>query len=131
MDIDFAEITACGESCAACAKRADGSCIGCLAADGKVPEWAESGECPVHACCKTHGARFCGMCSVFPCADLERMIHWVPDAVDKHRRLAEQYRAAQRQHGEKALSTHRTAENRPQSHSILETLQPSAQPGRR
>ena len=62
---DFSTITACGECCVVCSKKIDGLCPGCIEADGRVPEWAQSGMCKVHACCKEHNARFCGLCSVF------------------------------------------------------------------
>lgn len=64
--IDFTMITACGECCIGCTKKESGICPGCIEADGKVPEWAESGVCKVHACCKEHHARFCGVCDEHP-----------------------------------------------------------------
>ena len=39
---DFTTITACGECCVGCSKKIEGSCPGCIEADGRVPEWAES-----------------------------------------------------------------------------------------
>ncbi len=35
---DFTTITACGECCVGCSKKKDGSCPGCIEADGRVPE---------------------------------------------------------------------------------------------
>lgn len=78
---DFTAITACGECCNGCAKKTEGVCPGCLEADGIVPEWAESGMCRVHACCKEHDARFCGVCKEFPCEKLPQMISWNPDII--------------------------------------------------
>ncbi len=52
---DFTTITACGECCVGCSKKIDGSCPGCIEADGRVPEWAGSGRCKVHACAREHG----------------------------------------------------------------------------
>ena len=52
---DFSTITACGECCVGCAKKIEGSCPGCIEADGHVPEWTESGRCKVHACAREHG----------------------------------------------------------------------------
>ena len=43
MMTDFTLITACGECCTGCAKKADGRCPGCIESDGRVPEWAASG----------------------------------------------------------------------------------------
>ncbi len=76
MSVDFSRITACGECCDGCAKKADGRCPGCIEADGRVPEWKESGRCRVHACARSHGAQFCGVCPEFPCGDMEKLIHW-------------------------------------------------------
>ena len=90
--IDFSEITACGENCTGCEKKKSGACRGCLEADGYVPEWAASGRCPVHACCREHHVQFCGLCPEFPCADLPRLVHWNPDIVPQQQNLAEQYR---------------------------------------
>lgn len=90
--IDFSEITACGENCAGCEKRKSGVCAGCIAADGYVPEWAESGQCPIHACCRRHQVQFCGICPEFPCSALRELIHWNPDVVEHLQDLAENYR---------------------------------------
>ena len=68
--IDFTLITACGECCTSCAKKADGRCPGCIESDGRVSEWAESGRCKIHACARDHGVQFCGLCAEFPCAKL-------------------------------------------------------------
>lgn len=35
---DFTTITACGECCVGCSKKIEGSCPGCIEADGCVPE---------------------------------------------------------------------------------------------
>ena len=78
---DFSTITACGECCVGCSKKIDGLCPGCIEADGHVPEWAQSGMCKVHACCKEHNARFCGLCSEFPCDKLPQLISWNPDII--------------------------------------------------
>ena len=37
--IRFERITACGECCDGCRKFKEGSCPGCIASDGDVPEW--------------------------------------------------------------------------------------------
>jgi hypothetical protein len=81
--IDFTLITACGECCTGCSKKADGRCPGCIEADGRVPEWAESGRCRIHACARDHGVQFCGLCTEFPCRQLPSLIHWNPD-IEKH-----------------------------------------------
>ena len=80
---DFTTITACGECCVGCSKKINGECPGCIEADGRVPEWAQSGMCMIHACCKEHNARFCGLCREFPCDKLPQMISWNPEIV-KH-----------------------------------------------
>lgn len=88
---NFSSITACGEDCTGCAKRAKGLCGGCRELDGYCPEWAQSGRCPVHACAKEHNALFCGLCSQFPCQRLPGLMHWKPDAVHQMKTLAEMY----------------------------------------
>ena len=88
---DFTTITACGECCVGCSKKKDGSCPGCIESDGRVPEWAESGMCKVHACCKEHNARFCGVCSEFPCDKLPQMISWNPEIIKHLSALRDEY----------------------------------------
>ena len=88
---DFTTITACGECCVGCSKRIEGSCPGCIEADGRVPEWAGSGMCKIHACCKEHRARFCGLCSEFPCEKLPQMISWNPEIVQHLSVLRDEY----------------------------------------
>ena len=90
--IDFSAITACGECCVGCQKKLEGKCPGCIEADGRVPEWVESGQCRVHACARKHRAPFCGLCADFPCDDLEKMIPWNPGIKEHLQKLAEQYR---------------------------------------
>ena len=92
---DFSVITACGEDCTGCAKRAQGLCGGCVEMDGYCQEWAESGRCPVHACARAHNALFCGLCSSFPCADLPRLMPWKPDAQIRLAALAAAFRRQQ------------------------------------
>lgn len=89
---DFSTITACGECCAGCAKKLDGRCPGCIESDGRVPEWAESGRCRIHACVKEHHVRFCGLCAEFPCGKLPSLISWNPDAVEQLTALRDEYR---------------------------------------
>ena len=88
---DFETITACGECCTGCLKKKSGICPGCIEADGRVPEWAESGVCRVHACCIEHNVRFCGLCSEFPCEKLPQMIPWNTDIVRHLSALKEGY----------------------------------------
>lgn len=90
--VDFTAVTACGECCTGCQKKAQGICRGCIEADGYVPEWAKSGRCKVHACTKLHNVQFCGLCSEFPCAQLTSVIHWNPNIVEHLHVLAKQYR---------------------------------------
>ena len=89
---DFSGITACGECCAGCPKKADGRCPGCMEADGRVPEWAESGRCKVHACTRDHHVQFCGLCAEFPCAKLPSLISWNEDIVEHMTALRNEYR---------------------------------------
>ena len=88
---DFNTITACGECCVVCSKKINGECPGCIEADGRVLEWAQSGMCKVHACCKEHNARFCGLCSEFPCDKLPQMISWNPEIINHLSTLRGEY----------------------------------------
>ena len=96
MATDFSTITACGECCAECPKKTDGRCPGCIEADGRVPEWAESGRCRVHACTREHHVQFCGLCREFPCEQLGRTLFWNPDIITHMTALRDEYRAEQR-----------------------------------
>ena len=89
--IDYTTITACGEYCIGCSKKENGLCPGCIEAEGKVPEWAESGVCKICACCKEHQVRFCGLCSEFPCEKLPQMISWNPNIVKHLSELRNEY----------------------------------------
>ena len=90
--IDFSEITACGENCSGCKKRADGICKGCIEADGYVPEWSGSGRCRIHACTREHNVQFCGLCPQFPCDKLTEIIHWNPHIIEHQTALATKYK---------------------------------------
>lgn len=89
--IDFSTVTACGECCTGCKKKADGLCQGCIESDGHCKEWTQSGGCPIHRCAKEHGVQFCGLCREFPCADLTRKISWRPHVVQELQTLADAY----------------------------------------
>lgn len=89
--IDYTTITACGECCVGCTKKENGICPGCIEAEGKVPEWAESGVCKIFACCKEHHARFCGLCHEFPCEKLPQMISWNLNIVKHLSELRDEY----------------------------------------
>ncbi len=93
--IDFTTLTACGECCIGCAKKQRGDCPGCIEADGRVPEWAQSGQCRVHACARSHGVSFCGLCSEFSCEKLPQMIPWNPNILSHMRELALAYHQTQ------------------------------------
>ena len=88
---DFSTLTACGECCVGCSKKLNGSCPGCIEADGRVPEWAESGRCKIHACARDHGVQFCGLCELFPCEKLPAMIPWNADVIDHLSALRDEY----------------------------------------
>lgn len=92
FSIDFPTITACGECCVGCNKKADGLCEGCIESDGHCKEWAQTGRCPIHACAKLHNVQFCGICLEFPCNDLTTKIHWNPNIVERLTNLANAYR---------------------------------------
>ncbi len=100
MNEELATLAACGGCCTSCAKKANAVCPGCIEADGYVPEWAESGRCRIHACTRAHGVTFCGMCIEFPCANIEKMIHWNPDIIPHMYALLDQHRASLRKSGE-------------------------------
>ena len=89
--IDFSLITACGECCVGCAKKKDGICLGCIEAEGKVPEWADSGICRVYASCREHEALFCGLCKELPCERLPQMIPWNAEIVNHLSELRDVY----------------------------------------
>ncbi len=91
-NLDYSELTACGEYCVGCYKKKEGICQGCIEADGYVTEWAQSGRCKVHACTREHNVTFCGLCAEFPCKGIKDMIHWKPNVIEQMRELAEGYR---------------------------------------
>jgi len=93
--MDIRLITPCGECCEGCRKKADGLCRGCLETGGHCEEWAGSGMCPTYACCREHGALFCGVCPEFPCNHLP-MLKWRPDCVNELTELAKEYRRQSR-----------------------------------
>ena len=106
---DFSTITACGESCAACPKKQDGRCPGCKEADGRIPEWNESGRCRVHACAGKHQVQFCGLCPEFPCKRLPSLVSWNPDIVEHMTALKNEYRRIIRIDGDNYIgSWHKT-----------------------
>ena len=88
---DFTTITACGECCVGCSKKIEGSCPGCIEADGCVPEWSGSGRCKVHACAREHGVQFCGLCKEFHCEKLPAMISWNPNIINHLTTLRDEY----------------------------------------
>ncbi len=90
--IDFSVITACGECCTGCAKKASGQCPGCIEADGVVPEWAGSGRCRIHKCVREHGVQFCGLCRKFPCERIPDLIPWNPDIISHLTYLKDEYK---------------------------------------
>lgn len=93
--MDFTTMTACGECCIGCLKKESGICPGCIEAEGKVPEWAESGICRIYACCRDHNTRYCFLCADFPCENLPKMISWNPNIVNHLSELRDEYRKQQ------------------------------------
>lgn len=90
--IDLSKVTACGECCDNCKHREEISCKGCIETDGYCAMWIESGRCKIHACAREHNVQFCGLCPEFPCADLEKKIHWRENVVDELRTFAENFK---------------------------------------
>ncbi len=91
---DFAKLTACGECCENCTKKQTGFCPGCIEADGHVPEWAESGQCRIHACVTRHHIPFCGLCECFPCRELPMLVPLNPEIVHHMAALRDEYLAS-------------------------------------
>lgn len=89
--MDFTKITACGECCEGCKKKADGLCAGCVESDGNCAEWAESSGCPIHKCAREHNVKFCGLCGEFPCDWVLKKTVWRADYAEEHRQLAKNY----------------------------------------
>lgn len=79
-----------------CSKKNDGSCPGCIEADGCVPEWVESGRCKVHACAREHCVQVCGLCEEFPCEKFLAMISWNPNVIDHLTVLRDEYKKVQK-----------------------------------
>lgn len=90
--IDFATITACGECCVGCKKKAEGICEGCIESDGHCVEWTESNGCPIHKCTREHNVQFCGLCNEFPCQWLVKKVVWRPNVVQELTELAKLYK---------------------------------------
>lgn len=90
-NVDFTAITACGECCTGCRKKAEGICKGCIESDGHCEEWAQSQGCPIHQCAKEHHVQFCGLCKEFPCEGLTQKIVWRPNVVEELTELADLY----------------------------------------
>lgn len=89
QNIDLKSITACGEYCSNCEKKKIGKCPGCIESDGYVPEWTESGRCKVHNFCRQHNVQFCGLCAQFPCGNIEKLIHWNANIIERMNELKE------------------------------------------
>lgn len=89
--VDFEYITACGENCQACEKKATKKCDGCLETNGHCQEWSESKGCPIHICASAHGVQFCGLCSEFPCDFLVKKVSWNPRIVEHQIALKNEY----------------------------------------
>ncbi len=94
--MDLAHITPCGGNCTPCKKWISGFCRGCIPERGRVPEWKESGGCPIFLCAQQHAAPLCGLCPDFPCAKLPKIAFWEPDIIQKQEELARAFRSAER-----------------------------------
>lgn len=91
--VDFQTITPCGESCTGCKKKTEGLCQGCKESDGHCQEWEQSQGCPIYLCAKRHDAKFCGICSEFPCEFMLRTMVWRKEVVSEMQKLARAYAA--------------------------------------
>ena len=91
--MDFSAITACGECCTGCRKKAAGECMGCRESDGHCEEWAGSGGCPIHRCTREKGVLFCGLCRDFPCKWLLEKVTWKQNLAEEMAELAAEYRS--------------------------------------
>lgn len=90
-DLPLEMITACGECCDGCKKKAEGICLGCIESDGRCYEWKESGQCPIHKCAREHEVQFCGLCHEFPCKWLVNKVTWKKNLVAELTKLAERF----------------------------------------
>lgn len=80
-NIDFTKITACGECCEGCKKKAEGLCKGCIESDGHCEELTQSKGYPIHICARAHNVQFCGLCIEFPCEWLINKVVWRKNVV--------------------------------------------------
>ena len=88
--LNFSQVTPCGENCAVCQYKINGDCRGCLETDGRCVKMWEK-ECYVFQCCKKHSVPFCGLCGELPCQWLLEKGSWNPDIVAHQQSLAEIY----------------------------------------
>lgn len=91
-NIDFNNITPCGECCDGCQYKIEGKCKGCRQAEGKfVKMW--SNGCDIYKCCVEHKVYFCGLCKEFPCQWLIKKIgEWNSHGIENLKALAKQYK---------------------------------------
>jgi len=70
----------CGMVCSGCSSFIDGSCVGCIALNGKS-SWGDR-DCSTSRCCIDKGHAHCGKCADFPCNDITGMSIGDDDACD-------------------------------------------------
>ena len=90
-EVDFARVTACGECCTGCKKKAAGDCEGCIESGGYCKEWTGSGGCPIYLCAAKHTVQFCGLCNELPCKFLVEKVTWNKNVVKDLTVLANEY----------------------------------------
>ena len=90
-EINFNNITPCGENCSGCEHKIKGDCKGCRETEGKcIKMW--SNGCEIFECCKKHKVHFCGLCNDFPCSWLSNKIsHWNPKGIENLKYLKSKY----------------------------------------
>ena len=91
MQIDFKNITPCGENCELCEHKSNNGCQGCKETDGKCVKMWKDG-CYVYKCCIEHDVPFCGLCKEFPCKWLVTKGNWNPNIVKHQTFLAKEYK---------------------------------------
>lgn len=77
-------IAYCGVDCGACEDYVNGKCPSCRKTD-----WKEDDICLPVRCCREKGIDHCGMCSEFPCRDMEAFYNESDSHIDAYLRMCE------------------------------------------
>ncbi len=91
MATDFTKITPCGGCCEDCDFYKSGACKGCIAAGGERTWEGRRSVCEICTCCNEHNVSFCGICREFPCDWIVKKIDWDKDAIEKLKKLRDEY----------------------------------------